>query len=168
MGNLEAVAITAGSGTNVGVDQVNQGGTNYEVQVVKIGLGEDGVVADYLRQGARTSGSSISVTPATDATFSTEPAISTVTLYALYLWSANTEYSYALPATCRKLAFHPRSYTSTVRFAFGAGRVAASNDPFQTLLPGMSYDSGEIKLSSGTVYAAVSSGSTVLEIEAWS
>ena len=44
---LEAVAITAGAGTNVAVDQVNQGGTNYQLQAVKLALGDNGAADGF-------------------------------------------------------------------------------------------------------------------------
>lgn len=63
---LEAVAITAGAGTNVATDKVTQSAVDYYLQVVKVGLGADGTLNLYLTNGQAVKANSLPVTVASD------------------------------------------------------------------------------------------------------
>lgn len=97
-----------------------------------------------------------------NATIPTTPA-----LYALTLTDANTQYSQALPAVCRRVSFQCRT-ANDVRFAFVTGKVAAPTDPYGTQKSGSAYDSGAVKMEGKTLYLASSVAGIVVEIEAWS
>lgn len=96
-----------------------------------------------------------------------ESGSTAVTLYNKELTVADTEYSQALPATCRKLVFQCRE-AELVRYAFVTGKVAAPTAPYMTLKVGAAFDSGIIHLSSATLYLASSTAGANVEIEAWS
>jgi hypothetical protein len=83
-------------------------------------------------------------TPGTTNKVTTDPITATPTPYNVTLTNANTEYSQALPANCRKFEFQART-EATVRLAFVTGKVAASTAPYMTLKAGASgYDHGGI------------------------
>jgi hypothetical protein len=86
--------------------------------------------------------------------------------YNVNLVSADTEYSQALPANCRAVAFRCRT-AYDVRFAWETGRVATPTPPYQTLKANAEYWKENI-YSSGTLYFASSQAGVVVEMEAWS
>lgn len=149
---IDAVAITAGSGTNVATDRVTQSAVDYYVQLFKLALGAEGANDGFV---------SLS-TP-----LPVDNGAQTVTLYNVTLTNVNTEYSQALPTTCRRLSFQCRA-SKDVRFAFVTGKVATPTAPYYTLKANTTYDSGPIHLASGTIYFAGTQAGNVMEVEAWS
>lgn len=97
----------------------------------------------------------------------TDAAATAITFYALTLTLADTEYSQALPATCRRVAIYNRS-AHALRLAFETGKVATPTDPYRTIPANSEWDSGPVKLSSATVYLATDDALDVVEIEAHS
>jgi hypothetical protein len=91
----------------------------------------------------------------------------TYTVYNVTLTLANTEYSQALPANTRKIAFRART-TVECRYAFVTGKVAAPTEPYSTLKAGAEYTADGINLTSKTLYLASATAGTVVEIEVWS
>ena len=87
-------------------------------------------------------------------------------LYNVTLTVADTEYSQALPAATKILAFQCRT-SFDVRFAFVTGKVAAPTAPYMTLKADMTYFMDTADLASGTLYLASSQAGVVVEIEAW-
>lgn len=96
----------------------------------------------------------------------TELTATTPTLYAVTLTNANTEYSQALPANCKRFAFQCRT-AADVRYAFATGKVAGSTDPYGTLSAGDSYDSGSVCATGVTLYLASGTAGVVVELEVW-
>ena len=92
----------------------------------------------------------------------------TVTLYAKTLTNVNTEYSQALPATCRRVVLKCRT-AYAVRLGVRDWQDGDAHRPlFRRSAPAMAHASGPIKLASGTVYLASVQAGVVVEIEAWS
>lgn len=92
----------------------------------------------------------------------------TPTLYNITCTAADTEYSQALPANCRRVELQARS-EAAIRLAFGTGKVAGPVAPYMTLKSGDAYDSGPINqgASPSTLYLASAVAGTVVEILAW-
>ena len=97
-----------------------------------------------------------------------DPVVATPTDYNLTLTNADTEYSQAMPANCRRFEFQCRTEV-TVRHAVVTGKVAASTAPFLTLKAGDYYDSGPINqgASPSTLYFASATAGVIMEIRAW-
>ncbi len=97
-----------------------------------------------------------------------DPVVSTPAIYTVTMTLANTEYSQALPANCRRFEFQCRG-SYDVRFAFVTGKVAGPTEPYMTLKAGRSYDSGSINqgASPSTLYVACATAAQVVEILAW-
>jgi len=91
----------------------------------------------------------------------------TVAEYNVTLTNANTEYSQALPANCRKLILRCRT-ADTVRYAWATGKVATPTAPYQTLRASAEYALDGIKVASGIIYLASATAGVVVEMEAWS
>ena len=87
--------------------------------------------------------------------------------YNVTLTNANTEYSQALPANCRKLILRCRT-ADTVRYAWATGKVTTPTAPYQTLKPNVDYSIDGIKIASGIIYLASATAGVVVEMEAWS
>lgn len=96
-----------------------------------------------------------------------EGSVTTVTLYNLTLTSANTQYSQALPATCRRFSFRCRE-EADVRWAMETGKVATPTAPYSTLPGGAVFDSGSVLMTGETLYVASPVAGVVVEIDAWS
>lgn len=103
----------------------------------------------------------------TTVTYQASEECATVTEYNLTLTNANTEYSQALPANCRKVIFRCRTEYD-VRYAWVTGKVATPTAPYQTLKAGAEYGIDDVKLASSTLYFASSTAGVIIEIEAWS
>lgn len=90
----------------------------------------------------------------------------TPTLYALQLNTPNTESSVTL-TNIRLLEIFCRSNVE-VRYAFSAGVVAASTNPYRTIPAGVSQPINLPAFTtwSGTIYLA-SSAIAIVELEAW-
>ncbi len=101
-------------------------------------------------------------------TFTTNPQRATPTTYNLTLTNANTEYSQAMLANCRRFEFHCRTL-SDIRFSVVAGKVATPTAPWNTLNAGDYYDSESINqlASPSTLYFASATAGVVVEIICW-
>lgn len=89
----------------------------------------------------------------------------TVTEYNVTLTVADTQYSQALPANCRRVTFRCRT-GAECRYAWATGKVAGSVAPYQTLKVNADYGIDGI-LSSNTLYFASTTAGVVIEMEAW-
>lgn len=107
-------------------------------------------------------------TPGTTNKVVADPATATPTLYNVTMTLADTEYSQALPANCRRFEIQCRG-AFAVRFAFVTGKVATSVEPYVTLKAGRWYDSGPINqgASPSTVYFACGTAAQAFCILAW-
>lgn len=165
---LEAVEISAGTGTNVAVDEVTQSAVDYQLQVMKLGLGADGALDRYLKNGQEAMADSLPVVIASNQTpVTVQNPASTPTLYNVTLATANTEYSQALPANCRRVFFKCRT-SKDIRWAWVTGKVATPTAPYMTLNANSTYSSDDVNIASGTLYLASPSNNVVVEIECWS
>lgn len=90
------------------------------------------------------------------------------TLYTVTMTSGNTEYSQELPADTKFFTVRCRT-NFAVRLAFVTGKVAASTDPFKTIVAGSEYVSpDDISWHTAkTIYFACSTAAKVVEIEVW-
>jgi hypothetical protein len=88
-----------------------------------------------------------------------------VTLYALTLTTANTQYQQILPSTCYRLKFRARTAVD-VRWSFINALVATPTDPYKTLPSGTEFDSGPVRLTGHILYLASAGTGVVVEIEA--
>jgi hypothetical protein len=91
----------------------------------------------------------------------------TPAVYNVTMTNANTEYSQALPANCRKFLINTRD-RSAFRLAFKAGKVAAPTAPWIDWAAGESYYEDHIKAGSLTLYFASASAGKIAQIIAWS
>ena len=78
--------------------------------------------------------------------------------------SADTEYSYVIPANCKKLLFKLRGTSQTLKFCYASG---ASGTTYMTLPAGASKYLDEAQLTGQTLYFQSPGASQVLEVEAW-
>jgi len=90
----------------------------------------------------------------------------TVAEYNVVLTNANTEYSQALPAKCRKVILRCRT-ADVCRYAWVTNKVAAPTAPYQTLKANAEYSIDGIEITSGTLYFASATAGVVVEIEVW-
>ena len=131
----------------------------------------DGTLQQYLRGLVKLwiGGLAASTNNIGDVDIATQPAMecATVAEYNVTLTTANTEYSQALPANCRKVVFRCRT-AFDVRYAWVTGKVATPTAPYQTLRASAEYAIDGIKLAAGTVYLASATAAVVVEMEAWS
>jgi len=105
---------------------------------------------------------------ATETTLALQPvAATTVTEYNITCTVADTEYSQALPATTKRIAFKARDYAS-IRFSFVTGKVATPTAPYSTLDAGQPYDESQLNLSSKTLYVASSNAGDIVELVVFS
>ena len=83
---------------------------------------------------------------------------------------ADTEYSQALPAGCKRFLIHTRD-ESEFRVAFIAGLVAAPTNPYLTVLARKVYYEDWLHLPEAvgarTIYFASASALKIIEIVAW-
>ncbi|MDO8704072.1 MAG: hypothetical protein Q7J84_03920 [Sulfuricaulis sp.] len=107
-------------------------------------------------------------TPGTTNKVIADPVAATPTPYNLTLTNADTEYSQAMPANCRKFWFQCRSAVD-VRYAYVTGKVAASTAPFITMKAGGYAESPAIAQGAApsTIYLASAIAGVVIEFEAW-
>jgi len=90
-----------------------------------------------------------------------------VTEFSVTLTSADTEYSYTLPANTTKLTFRCRNGLADIRYAWTSGKVATQTDPYQVLDAGANFSIEDVTIASGTIYFASSTAGVVVEGEAW-
>jgi len=159
------VDVTEGSGAVIAADEI--AGIKY--QRVKLALGAPGEAAD-LDSGQQTMDRSVPVVLASDQppiAISSSGAPTALALHSVTCALANTEYTLALPAVCRRLCFRGRT-PAPLRWSLAAGKVALPNEPYGTLGGGEAYDSGAIELATGTLYVASPTAGAVVEVEVWS
>lgn len=91
------------------------------------------------------------------------PTVSNLTLVA-----ADTEYSVALPASCKYFQFQCRTAVD-IRFQFVTGKVAVPTAPWMTLKSGQAYNSPEkLTMAPGlSVFFAGDAGGEIVEFIAW-
>lgn len=108
------------------------------------------------------------VTPWLGAALPAAPVGLTPAVANLELTLADTEYSLALPANCRRVEWQCRA-ACDVRFAWEAGKVAGPVAPYATLKAGRTFDSGPIAGggSPATLYVACSTAGQALELWTW-
>jgi hypothetical protein len=97
-----------------------------------------------------------------------DAAAKTPSAYNVTLTLALTEYSQALPASCRRFRFCCRTAVDVI-YAFVTGKVVGPTAPYLTLKATRDYDSGPISqgASPSTLYLASATAGVVVEIEAW-
>ena len=107
-------------------------------------------------------------TPGTTNKVWADPVIASPTVYNVTLTNANTEYSQAMVANCRRFEFQART-EATIRFAFVTGKVATPTVPYMTLKAGDSYESGPVNQGAApsTLYIGSATAGTVVEIISW-
>lgn len=90
------------------------------------------------------------------------------TLYTVTMTNNNAEYSQVLPADTKYFAIRCRT-NFDVRLAFITGKVAASTDPYKTIVSGSEYVSpNDISWSAArTIYFACGTAAKKVEIEVW-
>ena len=132
-----------------------------------------GTIQQYLRGIVHLLISIITVkidqtTPGTTNKVRTDPTTAAPTVYNVTLTNANTEYSQAMLANCRRFEIQARTDVA-IRFAFVTGKVATPTAPWMTLKSGVAYDSGMINqvAAPSTIYLAAATAATVVEILCW-
>jgi len=94
----------------------------------------------------------------------------------LALTTANTEYSYELPANTEKFRFQLRDTSVKLRVSHIAGKVAASTDPFFTIPADAGWEEDDLRQPRAaaqaredgmTVYFATPTASQKLEVMVW-
>jgi len=91
----------------------------------------------------------------------------TPAIYNVTMTNADTEYSQALPANCKK--FNIKTLDgSAFRLAYVTGKVATPTAPYQSIDLGGSKSEDGLNLASQTLYFACSSAGKIAVIEAWS
>lgn len=78
--------------------------------------------------------------------------------------TANTEYSYAVPAKASKILIKLRSFTSAFKLAYASG---ASGTTYLTVPAGSSKSIDELKGTGITLYFQSPDASQVMEVEVW-
>jgi hypothetical protein len=121
--------------------------------------------------GPLTAAEFAAADPATSA--NQQPAATTVTMDSITLIAANTEYSKALPANCKKLTFRCVDSTkiasgSDIRYAFETDKVHDATLPFMLLDGGAVYSESDLNLSSKTLYVAGITAGDIVLLEMWS
>jgi hypothetical protein len=94
----------------------------------------------------------------------------TPAIYNVTLTSADTEYSQALPAGCKRFSVSIRDGvgTNNFRIAFVTGKVATPTAPYLKYPCTVEYSQGDIEFPAAkTVYIAGSNAGDVAQIEAW-
>jgi hypothetical protein len=99
-------------------------------------------------------------------------ASTTCTHDSITLTVANTEYSKAIPANCKKLTFRCVDSTkinvgSDIRYAWDTGKVAGSTLPFMLLDGGSVYSESNLLLTSKTLYVAGVTAGDIVPLEMW-
>jgi len=98
--------------------------------------------------------------------FPATPLIENVTMT-----NADTEYSYALPANCKRVTLSVQDGDSSfnIRLAFETGKVATPTAPYLQYKGNVEFDSDLLKMSAtpGNIYFGCSSAGKVMQILAW-
>ena len=121
-----------------------------------------------LPTGAATS----ALQTAGNASLASMAASTTCTHDSITLTAANTEYSKAIPANCKKLTFRAVDSTklnagSDLRYAWATGKVAAAILPFMLLEGGAVYFESNLLLTSKTLYVAGVTAGDIVLLEMW-
>lgn len=92
---------------------------------------------------------------------------SAIELLNVEMTLADTEYSQALPAHCKRFRISLREQDAAYRLAYVAGKVATPTDPYYSAGVGEVVDVDGIDLAAGTLYFACSTALKNIQIEAW-
>jgi len=87
-------------------------------------------------------------------------------IYNITMTSANTEYSQALPAGCKKIFASIQDADTSVdlRFAFVTGKVATPTAPYYKYNGGVELIIDGLEIASGTLYFACSGAGKIMQI----
>lgn len=96
-------------------------------------------------------------------------SVSEPTIYNVTMTNADTEYSQALPAGCKRfsLSVQAGAAADIFRVAFVTGKVATPTAPFLQYPGDVEYFEDDVNLAAQTVYFADDSAGKVMQILAW-
>lgn len=106
-------------------------------------------------------------TLATEVTLAKTTPATTPAIYNVTMTNADTEYSQALPASCKKFLIHTRA-GEAFRLAFATGKVATPTEPYFSITPSDAYSEDLVLGAAVTLYFATDDAGAVAEIIAWS
>jgi hypothetical protein len=104
---------------------------------------------------------------ATEVSLAKTTPATTPVIYNVTMTLANTEYSQALPANCKKFLIHTRA-GEAFRLAFVTGKVATPTEPYFSITPSDAYSEDLVLGAAVTLYFASATAGAVAEIIAWS
>lgn len=104
---------------------------------------------------------------ATETSLAKTTPATTPAIYNVTMTNANTEYSQALPASCKKFLIHTRA-GEAFRLAFATGKVATPTEPYFSITPSDAYSEDLVLGAAITLYFASATAGAVAEIIAWS
>jgi hypothetical protein len=104
---------------------------------------------------------------ATEVTLAKLVGAATPVIYNVTMTNADTEYSQALPASCKKFLIHTRA-GEAFRLAFVTGKVATPTAPYFSITPSDAYGEDLVLGAAVTLFFASASAGAVAEIIAWS
>lgn len=90
----------------------------------------------------------------------------TPVLYEKTMTLADTEYSQALPANCKRFTIHCQDGTA-FRLAYVTGKVATPTAPYYSIPAGAVKSESGLYLAATTLYVACGTAGKKVEIEAW-
>lgn len=95
--------------------------------------------------------------------------VATPAIYNVAMTNADTEYSQALPAGCKRVSLSVQGGAAAdiFRVAFVTGKVATPTAPYLQYPGDVEYFEDELNLSSQTIYFADDSAAKVMQILAW-
>lgn len=95
--------------------------------------------------------------------------VQTPTVYNVTMTNADTEYSQALPAGCKRFSLSIRGGVSTdvLRFAYVTGKVATPTAPYMQMTGDAEKYEMDLSLDAQTLYFACAGAGKVAQIEAW-
>ncbi len=92
----------------------------------------------------------------------------TPALYNVEMTNADTEYSQALPANCKRFRLSMRENDTAFRIAYETGKVATPTAPYWASAAGAVIEIDALNLTSKTIYFGCASAGKNIQIEAWS
>ncbi len=92
----------------------------------------------------------------------------TAAIYNVTMTTADTEYSQALPAGCKRYRISLQSQDTAFRIAYESGKVATPTAPYYNANIGEIIDVDQVNLAATTVYFACAAAGKIMQIEAWS
>jgi len=139
-----------------------------DVQLRAVAVPVSGPLTDTELRATPVPASIDQTTPGTTNKVVADVPTATPTTYNVTCTVADTEYSQALPANCRKFEFQCRT-ENIVRYAFATGKVATPTAPYHTLKAGDYYYSPDLNQAAApsTLYVASPTAGVVAEILCW-